>query len=157
MTKHRWKTKSAIIHASIANASQEVYAAVVEQLFEARGPDAAASLLAGSLRLPDPHPDVIATVARWLDPQTDDYIKLVVVGRRSGKRMTKRVNDTTLAKAVTEYRQALGNKRGDLKIAVADTAKHYDVSEATVRKAMRSFNGGAPPSEAFNPRDFFKK
>jgi hypothetical protein len=81
---------------------------------------------------------VIATVARWLDPQTDGYIKLVVVGRRDGKRTTKRVNDATIAKAAIEYQQALGNKHGDQKKAVKEVAKQYGLSKATVLKALRS-------------------
>ena len=81
---------------------------------------------------------MIATVARWLDPQTDDYMKLVVVGRRDGKRTTKRVNDATIAKVAMEYQQALGNKHGDQKKAVKEVAKHYGVSKAAVLKALRS-------------------
>src|SRR5262249_33293749 len=88
--------KSATLHGSGAKTPQETHAAIVEQLFEARGADAVAELLAGLLRLPAPHPDVIATVARWLDPQTDDHIKLVVVRRRRGKSATKRVNDAAI-------------------------------------------------------------
>ena len=157
MTKRRPKTESAIVHASSANTSQEVYQALLEQLFEAQGSDSVANLFAGLLRLPVPHPDVIGTVARWLDPQGDDCIKLVVVRRRSGKRITKRVNDATIAKTAIAYRQARGKVYGSLKAAVYATAVHYGVSGHAVRKAMRSFNGGAPPSEAFSPRDFFKK
>jgi hypothetical protein len=138
MTKRRPKTESAIVHASSANTSQEVYQALLEQLFEAQGSDSVAELFAGLLRAPAPHPDVIATVARWLDPQGDDYIKLVVVGRRSGKRMTKRVNDATIAKATIEYQQALGNKHGDQKKAVKEAHKGFGVSKATVLKAIRS-------------------
>jgi hypothetical protein len=115
-----------------------VYAALLEQLFAMGGPETVASLLADRLRDPAPNPDVIATVARWLDPRTDDYIKLVVVGRRDGKRMTKRVNDATIAQAAIEYQQALGNKHGDQKKAVKAVAKLYGVSEATVLKAIGS-------------------
>jgi hypothetical protein len=115
-----------------------VYAALLEQLFAMDGPETVTRILADRLRDPAPHPDVIATVARWLDPQTDGYIKLVVVGRRDGKRTTKRVNDATIAKAAIEYQQALGNKHGDQKKAVKAVAKHYGVSEATVLKAIRS-------------------
>ena len=138
MTKRRPKTESEIVHASSANTARDVYAALLEQLFAMDGPETVASLLADRLRDPAPHPDVIATVARWLDPQTDGYINLVVVGRRDGKRTTKRVNDATIAKAAIEYQQALGNKHGDQKKAVKAVAKHYGVSEATVLKAVRS-------------------
>jgi hypothetical protein len=130
--------KSAVVHGSGAKTPQEIYAALVEELFKVRGADAVASFLAEQLRLPAPHPDVIATVARWLDPQTDDYIKLIVVGRRRGKRIRKRVNDVALAKAVDKYRRALGNKHGDQKKAVAKVAKQFEVSQATVLKALRS-------------------
>ena len=76
-TKYEFKwvrvgKESVIVHGSSAKTPQEIYAATMEQLFEVQGADAVASFLAGHLRLPDPHPDVIATVARWLDPQTDD-------------------------------------------------------------------------------------
>jgi hypothetical protein len=154
MTKRRPKTESAIVHASSANTNQEVYAALVEQLLEAEGPDSVARFLAGLLRLPAPHPDVLAMVARWLDPQADDHIKLVVVARRSGNRMTKRVNDATIARVAIEYRQSLDNKQGSLKAAVSATADRFGVSQPTVRKAMRSFNAGAPPSDAFSSRSF---
>jgi|SRR6516225_3639609 hypothetical protein len=130
--------ESAIVHGSDAKTPQEIYAAVMEQLFEVEGADAVASFLAGHLRLPAPHPDLIATVARWLDPQTDDYIKLVVVGRRRGKRMTKRVNDAAIAKAVMKNMEARGNKHGDQKKAVKEVAKQFEVSKATVLKALRS-------------------
>jgi hypothetical protein len=151
--RRRWKSESAVIHASGANTEREIFQAVVEQLFEARGSKAVASLLAEALQAPTP--DVIATVACWLDPQADDYIQLVVQARRGGKRMTKRVNDATIAHAVTWRRRALGNKRGSEKVAVSDTAERYGVSEATVRKALRSFKGVPAPSEAFKP--FLKK
>jgi hypothetical protein len=81
---------------------------------------------------------VIATVARWLDPQIDDYIKLIVVGRRRGKTMTKRVNDAAIAERVKQYRQAFGNKHGDLKRAVKKTADELGIKQPTVRKALRA-------------------
>ena len=130
--------KSAIVHGSGAETPQELYAAIMEPLFKVLSPDDVASFLAGYLRSPAPHPDVIATVSHWLDPQTDDYIKLVVLRRRDGKSVTKRVNDAAIAKAVLKYRQAAGNKRGSLKHIVAEIAARYGVSEPTVRKAMRS-------------------
>jgi hypothetical protein len=138
MTKRRPKTESEIVRASSANTVRDVYASLLEQLFAMDGPETVARLLADRLRDPAPHPDVIATVARWLDPQTDDYMKLVVVGRRDGKRTTKRVNDATIAKVAMEYQQALGNKHGDQKKAVKEVAKHYGVSKAAVLKALRS-------------------
>jgi len=130
--------ESAIVHGSGAKTEQELYAALVEQLFEVKGADAVAELLAERLRDPAPHPDVIATVARWLDPQTDDSIKLVVVSRRGGKRMTKRVNDVAIAKAVKKITEARGNKHGEQKKAVKQTAELFGVSKATVLKAIRS-------------------
>jgi len=130
--------ESAIVHGSAAKTDQEIYEAIVEQLFEVRGADAVASFLAGHLRLPAPHPDAIATVARWLDPQTDDYIKLVVVGRRAGKRMTKRVNDAAIALAVKENMDARGNKHGDQQKAIKKVAKQFGVSKAKVLKAIGS-------------------
>jgi hypothetical protein len=130
--------ESAIVRGSGAKTEQELYATLVEQLFEARGADAVAELLAGLLRFPAPHPDVIATMARWLDPQIDDHIKLVVVGRRVGKRMTKRVKDAAIAKAVKKNMELRGNKHGDQRKAVAEVAKLFNVKKATVLKAIHS-------------------
>jgi len=130
--------ESAIVRGSGAKAPQELFAALVEQIFEVRGADAVACFLAERLRDPAAHPDVIATVARWLDPQTDDHIKLVVVRRRRGKRITKRVNDVAIAKAVKKNMELRGNKHGDQKKAVREVAKLLGVSKATVLKAIRS-------------------
>jgi len=127
--------ESAIVHGSGAKTPQELYAVLVEQLFETRGADAIASLLAENLRLPDPDPDMIATVARWLDPQTDDYIKLVVVRRRGGKTMTKRVNDRAVAKAIIKSQQELGRKRLS-KEEVGEIADQFEISDAKVRKVI---------------------
>jgi hypothetical protein len=130
--------KSAIVHGSSAKTPQEIYAALMEQLFKVLGADAVASFLAECLRFPAPHPDVIATVARSLDPQTDDYMKLVLEGRRRGKRITKRVNDAAIVQAVKKHMEALGNKHGDQKKAVKKTADEFGIKQPTVRKALRS-------------------
>src|SRR5215467_2786632 len=129
--------ESAIVDGGGAKTPQELYAALVEQLFETRGADAVARLFAEKLREPDPHPEVIATIARWLDPQTDDRIKLVVKRRRKGKTVTKRVNDVAIAKAVKKNMKSRGNKHGDQKKAVREVAKLLGVSKATVLKAIR--------------------
>jgi len=127
--------ESAIVHGGGAKTEQEIYAAVMEQLFKTKGADAVASLLAAHLRLPTPHRDVIATVARWLDPQTDDYIKLVVVRRRSGKSQTKHVNDAAIAEAILRSQQEFG--RGNLnKKAVSEIADQFKVSEAKIRQVI---------------------
>ena len=110
----------------------------MEQLFKVLSPDDVASFLAGYLRFPAPHPDVIATVSHWLDPQTDDFIKLVMVGRRRGKRITKRVNDAAIVQAVKKHMDALGNKHGSQKKAVKKTADEFGIKQPTVRKALRS-------------------
>jgi hypothetical protein len=107
-------------------------------LFETRGADAVTRLFAEKLREPDPHPEVIATIARWLDPQTDDRIKLVVKRRRKGKTVTKRVNDVAIAKAVKKNMKARGNKHGDQTKAVKEVHKQFGVSKAKVLKALRS-------------------
>ena len=136
MTKRRPKTESEIVRASSANTVRDVYASLLEQLFAMDGPETVARLLADRLRDPAPHPDVIATVARLLDPQTDDYMKLVVVGRRDGKRTTKRVNDATIAKVAMEYQQALGNKHGDQKKAVKEVAKQLRSEQGRGAKSL---------------------
>jgi len=130
--------ESAIVHGSGAKTEQEIDEAIVEQLFEVQGADAVASFLAESLRLPAPHPGVIATVARWLDPQIDGYVKLVVRRRRRGKRMTKRLSDAAIALAVKKNMEARGNKHGDQQKAVKKVAEEFEVSKARVLKAIGS-------------------
>src|SRR5262249_5978681 len=58
--------------------------------------------------------------------------------RRSGKTWTRRANDAAIAKAVKQYRQALGGKHGDQRKAVKDVAKQFRVSIPTVLKSIRS-------------------
>jgi hypothetical protein len=135
MTKQ--KTASAIIHAH-DGPTDAVYMALLEQLFEMEGPTVIASLLSARLRDSDPHPGVIAAVARLLDPQGNESFKLVVVRRRRGESLTKEVNDIAIAKQFAEFKQALGGKHGSLKKAIGETADLFKVSEAKVRKAIRS-------------------
>jgi len=138
MTKRSQKTESDIIHATSAVTEDAVVAALYEQLYQMIGPAAFADFLAARLRDPSPHPAILLMVARWLDPQSNDSLALVVVRRRRGKTWRKHVNDAAVAEAVLKRRQAAGNKRGSLKNIAAEVAFLYGVKEPTVRKAMRS-------------------
>src|SRR5262249_30304500 len=109
--------------------------ALDEQLFDIEGPTSFASLLAWRLRQPSPPRVVLDQIARMLDPQTDDYIKLVVVRRRKGRTMTKRVNDVAIAKAVIGSQQKLGRKRLS-KEEVGEIANRFEISDAKVRKVI---------------------
>jgi hypothetical protein len=133
MTKQQ-KTESAIVHAT-DGMTDSVYRALIEQLFLMGGPTAVAEFLAARLRDPSPHRDVLDMVARSLDPQNDDYLKLLVVRQRRGKRWTKHVNDQAIAKTILRYRQELGRKRLS-KVAVGDIADQFEISEAKVRKVI---------------------
>jgi hypothetical protein len=137
MTEQK-KMVSGVVHITRGMPVDAVYAALIEQLFETRGPKSVARLFAERLRDPEPHPGVLRMVARCLDPQSDDSFELVLKSRRAGKSWTKSVNDVAIAEAVEEYRQAFGNKHGSLKKAVKETARKLGISQPTVRKAMRS-------------------
>jgi hypothetical protein len=127
-----------VVHATRGIATDAVHAAIIEQLFAVKGPDTIARLLAARLRDPSPDRAILDMVARWLDPQGDDCFKLKVERRRSGKSPTKSVNNIALVKAVAAYQRAFGNKHGHQKKAVAKVAKEFEVSKATVLKAIRS-------------------
>jgi hypothetical protein len=113
--------------------------ALMEQLFEMMADsDRIAKFLASELREGTPKRELLDMVARMLDPGINDYFKLVVARRRGGKTWTRQANDAALAKAAIKWKRALGNKHGDQKKAVAKTAKQFEVSKATVLKALRS-------------------
>jgi hypothetical protein len=130
--------KGRAVHAARGISTDAVYAALIEQLLAVNGPDAIARLLATRLRDPSPHRAILDMVARWLDPRGDDRFKLKVVRRRGGKSPTKSVNEIALVKAVAAYQRASGNKHGAQKKAVAEVADQFEVSKATVLKALRS-------------------
>jgi hypothetical protein len=120
---------------------ENIFAAGIEQLYALRGPAAVAHFLSTRLRNPSSQPRAFfEMIARMIDPSEDGYLKLVVERRRSGKRWTRRANDAALAKAVTKYERALGNKRGSRKAAVGAVADLFNVGEGTVRKALRNLN-----------------
>jgi hypothetical protein len=129
---------SAPIHLVDREVTEDTVLAVTEQLFELAGPDVFARWLASKLREKTPNRGLLEMVARMLDPKPDDYLKLVVERRRSGKTWTRRANDAALAKATTKYQRALGNKHGDQQKAIKKVAEQFGVSKATVLKALRS-------------------
>jgi hypothetical protein len=129
---------SAAVHV-VGEPTEDTYLALMEQAFEMwAGPDAVAKFLANELRKKSTSRNVIAMVARMLDPEVKDYLKLSVVRRRNGKTWKRPANDAALAKWVTKYEQALGNKRGSRKVAVGAAADGFRVSEATVRATVRA-------------------
>jgi hypothetical protein len=138
MTKQQ-KTESAIVHVTTDMlGDDQVLMALYEQLYLMIGATSVASLLADRLRDPEPQPAILRMVARWLDPRSDDRFELVLKRRRNNQSWTKRVNNQVIVKAVKKCQQALGNKHGDQKKAVAKVAKQFEVSKATVLKALRS-------------------
>jgi hypothetical protein len=138
--RHRRSPHSAAIHLVNREVTEDTYLAVIEQAFEMlAGPDDIAKFLASKLRA-SPSREFLDIVALMLDPKVDSYFKLVIERRRSGKTWTRRANDAALAKATIKYQRAPGNKRGSRKDAVAAVADCFGVSQATVRKALRSLN-----------------
>jgi hypothetical protein len=131
---------SAAIHVVDREITEDTNLALMEQLFEMlAGPDDIAELIVSKLREESPSREFyIRMVARMVDPKVDSYFKLVIKRRRSGKTWTRRANDAALAKAVAKYQRAVGKKRGSRKDAVGAVADLFDVSDATVRKALRS-------------------
>jgi len=142
---------SAVIHVRRDAPNEYTYLAIREQLYEmlaARGGGAVEKSVAAELRgiakslgadSGDPHLKFLDMVARMLEPNSD-YLKLVVVRRRSGKTWTRRNNDAELAEATMSYEQTLGKKRGSRKAAIGAVADRYGVSEATVRAALQNFD-----------------
>ena len=77
-------------------------------------------------------------VANLLEPQSNECLRPEVVRPRDGRSPTKSINDIALRNAVAERQRAIGNNRGSQKKAVKEVAKQFDVSKATVLKAIRS-------------------
>jgi hypothetical protein len=90
------------------------------------------------LRNPSPWRVALDQIARMLDPSDNGYLKLKVVRHRRGRTAMKYVNDAAIAKAVKKGVEARRNKHGRQKMAVAEVAKQFGISKATVLKAMRS-------------------
>jgi hypothetical protein len=130
---------SACIHVVNREITEDIYLAVMEQAFEMMAsPNEIARFLASKLRETSPNREFLNMMALLLEPNVNSYFKLVIKRQRDGKTWTRRANDAALAKATIKYWRALGGKRGELKKAVANVATGFKVSEATVRKALRS-------------------
>ena len=128
------------IHVVDREITEHTCLALMEQFFETlAGPDDITRFLASKLREKSPDRELLNMVALLLDPKADSYFKLVIKRQRDGKTWTRRANDAALAKFTNKYWRVLGGKRGQLKNAVAETARGFRVSEATVRKALREF------------------
>ena len=149
MTKRRQTTHSdtadepgprgKVVHATDAVSADAVELALWEQLYDINGADSMAHRLAARLRDPSPHPALLAMVARWLDPQSDDEpFKLVVVHQRDKKTWTTKVNDAAIPKALQQELAAGGPKYGMLK----RVAKRLEVSSAQ----------GAPGPQSLTPK-----
>jgi hypothetical protein len=119
-------------------ASDAVDMALIEQAFAIKGSATVARLLVWRLRQSSPSRAVLDQIARMLDPSDDGYLKLRVVRHRKGKTTTKNVNDAAIVKAVKKGVEARRNKHGRQKMAVAEVAKQFRLSKATVLKAIRS-------------------
>src|SRR5690348_7095933 len=76
-----------------------VYAALIEQLYEKKGPAFIARFLAERLREPSPDRALLDMVASCLDPQSNESFKLEVVRPRDGRSPTKSINDIALRTA----------------------------------------------------------
>ena len=129
------------IHVVDREITEHTCLALMEQFFETlAGPDDITRFLASKLREKSPDRELLNMVALLLDPKADSYFKLVIKRQRDGKTWTRRANDAALAKATIKYQRDLANKHGSRKEAVGAVADLFDVSEATVRKALRNLN-----------------
>jgi hypothetical protein len=118
--------------------NEDTYLALMEQFYKMlAGPDDIARSLASDLRKESPRREFLNMLALMLDPKVNCYFKLVIQRRRDGKTWTTRVNDGALAKATHKHWQALGGKRGQLKLAVGKVAEHFGCSAGAVRLALR--------------------
>jgi hypothetical protein len=115
-----------------------LYMAHLEHVFAIFGSACIAEELAMRLRNPSPWRVALDQIARMLDPSDDGYLKLRVVRHRKGRTAMKYVNDAAIVKAVKKGVEARRNKHGRQKMAVAEVAKQFRVSKATVLKALRS-------------------
>lgn len=118
--------------------------ATVEQLYTGLGADRFAKLMAEAMREPMPRREILDAIARLLDPQPDDDLRLVVGRRSPGNtkmRQTKRREDIEIALEVEEWLLdylAAGNpKRGSIKKALGTIADKRDISKSKVEKALR--------------------
>jgi hypothetical protein len=120
-------------------ANDAVDMALIEQLYEIKGPATVARLLAWRLRHPAPRHAALDLVARMLDPLDDGYLKLRVVRYRKGKTATKHVNDAAIARAFQEIQQHLNatakSKHGITSRTVKRVATLFEISPSKVRKA----------------------
>jgi hypothetical protein len=121
-----------------SGSTYDVFMAFLEQTFETKGADAVARFFASSLR-GRPSGLVLNTVASWLDPEGDDYFRLVVKRRRDRRTWTARANEVAIANAVAKLRQDFINagKRDGTGRAVRKVAKQLEISKAKVRQAWQ--------------------
>jgi hypothetical protein len=115
--------------------------ATVEKIFEERGGEGLAQLIAKKLRGANPHQAIIEMVARLLDPQPDDDLALVVERRSRGNTKTKwvqRKNDIEIAAAVVNYEleHVKGGKPVLRKVAIGKIANQRRITDRRVRQAL---------------------
>jgi hypothetical protein len=133
------KSHSAIVHVLHGTPTGPVRMALIEQLFQMRGPTAVARFIAKHLRDPSPPRWALDVVARWLDG--DDCFKLVVVRQRDKESWTKRVNDTAIIKLAQKYRQErieAGRKHDSKAYAARKVAEDLGISLSKVWKVMQA-------------------
>jgi hypothetical protein len=112
--------------------------ATVEQLYTGLGADPFAKLMAEALRVPMPRREILDAIARLLDPQPDDDLRLVVERRSPGNtkmRQTKRREDIDIALDVLNFQIESGNS--SRKKAVGEIAAARGISKSKVEKALR--------------------
>jgi hypothetical protein len=117
----------------------------IEYWYTKLGAEGFAKLIAARLRDRFPHREVLDAVARLLDPQPDDKLKLVLVhhGRGNPTKMpwTKRREDIEIAQEVNQYEMewtAAGKpSRGRRKKAVGEIAARRKISPHKVLKALK--------------------
>ena len=112
--------------------------ATVEQLYTGLGADRFAQLMAEALREPMPPREILDAIARLLDPQPDDDLRLVVERRSPGNtkmRQTKRREDIDIALDVLNLEIESGNS--SRKKTVGEIAAARGISKSKVEKALR--------------------
>jgi hypothetical protein len=117
--------------------------AAVEYWYTKLGADEFAKMMAARLRDPLPRREVLDAVARLLDPQPKDQLRLVLKRRNRAPKMrwTKRREDIDIAIEVEQFQMewllAGKPKRGSRKKAVGVVAKKRGIGSDKVQQALR--------------------
>jgi hypothetical protein len=105
----------------------------------------------GGVPRPMPHPEILESVARLLDPRPDDDLALILVRRSKGNpkmRWTKRAKDIKIALEVEQFLIAhltAGKPmRGSIKLAAREIAKKRGINASTVEQTHRKIRRMIP-------------